>query len=1852
MDDARLKYWLDQIPVDVPAPPTPDAWGRAGRNLANLPGNITEGFANTLISIGNPVGYAQGVKADIPDIMPVERGPISMGETASDVVLGKQGIVDTLGQSLAEVYAAGGAGRALGMSEGPALESLKWAAGFAGPETQREGATGTDVAVAGALGAASGPFALLPRKQRLLPTALMSLLHGAYEQSVHGDPLNTGIAVAADFLGTMVPGAHVPKMRTGDGPLSFKLEDNPLTSWDNPQNLEQHQMYKQELATLQSEQAVKQAEIEAYNSRARSSLKEGIRIINPEALPEHVPYSDLLASFEASLPERGTAAGNAMRRTPLVPEGTFDPFATLQKGEVDPMLLNPPDIITGATPRPDVSLFGESSAINPEPLVPVEAFGAARSAEEIAAMQKAQKMRRPRAKKESPAPAPVVEEPIVPPPPEAPRTVGVTPEQVAYHVDRLKNRNRAGVFAKETNEIELRNELSALDNDIANTLDPEALSDFQAARQAVELLLNEATPTAAPVVEAVKPKDIFTINARVASKDKRGRLTHGIYEGMDESGQAKIRFDGDTEATKVSPKKLVKSDKAIVGEVPEFATLQKVKEKFTVDDADIVAKWLADEEIKGPMLDDDAIPDEIAGQDLKFETRVGTSVGGGTRLAETPGTLPEAAVKAVDQLVHAIKQATNKHLDIKFKGKQNFGNGVGGQAFHSGEIELNLDNVLNKLGDWNKMDAKTKAKSLHQFSNIVGHEVGHVMLSFVTAKNQRLLSKLLSEFEALGEEGRTAIIGDYHRGLGLTDRIGTMYAAGTQTEMINSYGIHPANQAELNYRGLHEFFAEMSAAHMFGKLKAELLPPEMAGFWEKFKAFVGKIYDRLFSTIEPDQADMPLAYQNFKKMVGEIHERFNAYSEANMRDLSEASRKKNDALMRKFKNETRQLEELELASKEKIGATGLEQEGTYDLPLDRFATLQDRFNAPPGALGSKIVGNQSFIESQLAQHLVSGIGGAIAGGALAPHLTDNQMTVAEGVFAGGVLGLAGPVALKRMFLRMPKQGNTKFQHFTSKEAFKMLFTSEGRRALGGDGANGQGSAVAQFMRSIERNLNMHLPPEIFNAVVESEGPASYAVQIAHDAFSKSRGFETNDIIDTAVKKFLAGKSNASDLRRVLGTAPEAQDFANFIVTGREAIGLLQGMVASGLRDGAFKNQIIASLQKGDYMTRMYRMFHDPDYKPTQSQIEELSLELTHANPEYDMVTSRAIVEDYLHQIEVERGMYKGGKGDMGQKLDAAIFTKRNDRLSAAFRDALGEYTDPKEQILGTIRHLYTNAISSKFYDEVANMTDPNGLKMSYGFAEHGDALRTIEAKLRRPPAGITAKEIATLQKQKQELQFYVPLDSSSRYGKLGGKLVNRFVRDQLASYDSPWGLMDGSIMRGLASFNNAIKVGRTAFNPITVVRNIVSAPILMGIARANPKHVMKGGKVWEAMRNLSGGLGKEMLEQGIFGVDQVRGEFFRSADALLMGDYDMSGIEGVFKQGVNKVLEFYRTPDTLVRGATYLSAKERFAQKMRLPETDKRVIDAARNFTNRYTVNYANVAPLVKTARQIPLVNLFISWTAEMTRISKNLIEDTFTHPDMAQRVWSAGAIGGLSSIPFLMEKASLSNLSKADRAEWEKSQAQMPDYSRNRFRVVLGKEGNRFRYLDITPVLQIDSLLQMMRSGVAGDWKALLATNPVLGWENSPMMNIVAQQMTGKDSHTQRPLDTKTKRFQSAVKEILPPIAPGGFEWQRISEALAPNDSGSRGVMNLRTGRTTTPSDLVTSYLTGIRPGSVDTTQLHQQVVASAKRQIANEGSYLRDVVQTNLPPQAKAKAVERYKKAVAEILTDMHSRLEGKAP
>jgi hypothetical protein len=320
-----------------------------------------------------------------------------------------------------------------------------------------------------------------------------------------------------------------------------------------------------------------------------------------------------------------------------------------------------------------------------------------------------------------------------------------------------------------------------------------------------------------------------------------------------------------------------------------------------------------------------------------------------------------------------------------------------------------------------------------------------------------------------------------------------------------------------------------------------------------------------------------------------------------------------------------------------------------------------------------------------------------------------------------------------------------------------------------------------------------------------------------------------------------------------------------------------------------------------------------------------------------------------------------------------------------------------------------------------------------------------------------------------------------------------------------------------------------------------------------------------------------------------------------------------------------------------------------LPETDQAVINAARLHTDRYCPNFAMVSPLIKTLRKTPFVNMYITYAAELSRICKNMVTDVVSKDTpIDQRVHSAKALGGMIALPLLAEKISVAALSPKDQQDWEQAMRLSPDYARNATQIVTGRNADgSFNVIKINRSNQIDMWTQPMRAFINGDWKSLAAVNPLAGLDNTVWMSIGASQISGQDIHTKQPLSGITERVQQIMRESLTPLFPGNGEATKWANAFTPNDKGTLGLTNARTGQSNTPSQMIATYLSGLKFQSVQPAHLIQQAVSKAQRDMADQTKFYDDKMNSNITKDQRESAAQTKSMVQQRILKDLADRL-----
>lgn len=812
------------------------------------------------------------------------------------------------------------------------------------------------------------------------------------------------------------------------------------------------------------------------------------------------------------------------------------------------------------------------------------------------------------------------------------------------------------------------------------------------------------------------------------------------------------------------------------------------------------------------------------------------------------------------------------------------------------------------------------------------------------------------------------------------------------------------------------------------------------------------------------------------------------------------------------------------------------------------------------------------------------------------------------------------------------------------------------------GATFNGSELVgdRLLRALDKGFHISMPTEIKEALMQAKGVGSFLLdQVDKSLLKVSLRFKPNEVVKDLTNSYLDGQVDAAgylhSMQSHIATDPNMKAYADFAITARTSITGLQKMVRDGITDPKLRSIIDKSLDK--YITRSYRIFNDPRWTPNDATFAKLAQEIHQGEffgkgVAYNDIQSA--LRQYIREIKQTKGTYAPVNPE-GVKIGQQVLKERKD-LSPAWKEFLGEVRDPTERIYQTVFRLRPMAEAAKFFDKIASL-DVKGLPQVFDSSADLEAFRQkVQTKLAADPNN------ADLKFQDAALKSYQFVEDQQAYGQLKGKMVSRGVWDNLKTFDSTTEITN-PIWRSFANINTAIKLNRTALNPIAIIRNMVTSPAFMLIGRTNPVDVVEAGKI---LLNRDHPMIKEILEMGIGNVDQVKTEFYKEYQNAIGSKYNFGSLDGaslglgtidldlaekVGRRGFRYWLDFYRAPDNLVRIGSYLSAKRRIAEELGLGLDSQIVKEKAAQFTNRYTMNYDAIVPAIKAARNIPLFNLFLSYTAEMGRIGLNLAEDVITGKGdgLTQhgRIFAMIPLAAISVLPEIAQQSAEDSLSPKDKADWEKAKKLMPDYARTRYFLDIQRKPNgQFIYTDYTSWLPHDAYQQMVKAIANKDWEALAAVNPLLGTQNSPVVNIGVSQLQGKDLHTQRPFRTTdlftnlSDRFASVAKETLPPNVPEiGSEAIRYRQSHTPNAEGEEGTTNLRTGNVLHPSDFWLPYFSGLKTGGANLSVLEKKAESQAKQEVANEIAYANDILKSDAAPAIKKQQLEKTKAALLLI-------------
>lgn len=819
-----------------------------------------------------------------------------------------------------------------------------------------------------------------------------------------------------------------------------------------------------------------------------------------------------------------------------------------------------------------------------------------------------------------------------------------------------------------------------------------------------------------------------------------------------------------------------------------------------------------------------------------------------------------------------------------------------------------------------------------------------------------------------------------------------------------------------------------------------------------------------------------------------------------------------------------------------------------------------------------------------------------------------------GAAAAGLLITGGPVLLKRLADANPNVTKAGSVAAGVKEATEATFKAAiGAEEFAAKVATGRKSTGFERVgRWMEKHL--HTSPEVIRLFGRSNEieVLGESLHKALTTLSRNKFTPEQNIV---ILDYLFGKQGKGQLDRSVG-----KELGDMVSAAGEIRTALQKVTTIGMKDGKLKTTIEKSYD--EYLTTTYKFFTDPKYFPTDEAVLKAAQQM---DVNFGSVENRMdILYDWLHQVQANRKQFKI-VGGFGESL-GSLLARKNPNLTPAFKDMLGIYDDPIQRLAVTGTKLVHAARTAKFFDEVSQGVKQNGLKMVYSAEEKDIARVALQHQLEKLKAeskgGIDdITKVATLQSKIQDLRNYVWSGSNPTFGKLSSTFIDRRVRDSLNTFDAVFTHFQSPMAKTLLKWTNGIKYGKILLSPLQFSRQAVTFPLMGMMAKTFPSD---WGKAWQTLFN-NPAERERLTKIGVIWGDQVSGMLKKDLEAMMEGRLDDLIQNRMVKKGLHKWEEMFRTPDLLVRISAFQREEARL---LRAGRSAREAEDGGIDFANRYSMNYAAVPPGIQKARQIPFLNQYLTFAYEAARIAKNLGEDAIMKKDPH----AMAILGTLATAPFLLEKASEAMLSDKDREDWKRLKSLQQDYRRGNFNIVTSRDqkGN-FHFVNFTPLIIHDTWMKMGRDIMSGDMKAFLADNPLFGWDNTPLLNVASNAMTGTDLHTKVPLKSFADQFHAARRELAPPLV--GSDLDRLVDALKLNEEGGLGITDSRTGATVSLEGLLASYLTSVRSYSSNLTNVQLGEISTAKQQVQEMHSQLKKVLRSNQTQAAKDAAIERFK-------------------
>ena len=509
-------------------------------------------------------------------------------------------------------------------------------------------------------------------------------------------------------------------------------------------------------------------------------------------------------------------------------------------------------------------------------------------------------------------------------------------------------------------------------------------------------------------------------------------------------------------------------------------------------------------------------------------------------------------------------------------------------------------------------------------------------------------------------------------------------------------------------------------------------------------------------------------------------------------------------------------------------------------------------------------------------------------------------------------------------------------------------------------------------RMINKILSVFAPSKVLGNDIVNE------IQMAKGTINRAQelGNRVKRVVGRLEKKDPTVRESLDVFLKGGEMAPSLDPVKVELIKWRETIRELQGTLLQGMDDEVFeglskagqkevRETIEASIEQG-YLTQTYKIFQDPDYRPTKAQedaaLKEIQLKIMMGADAGTMTGSQAedLARKQMDHLRKSSARQRKAEGrQQGAVKESKGILRERSNPGPAERAWLGEVTDPKERAFSTANRLARLASSKAEDVAIAKFLLDSGVAT-------------------RRPANPDQVQMKFRTIEGDSSVFIDPEVAHSldmmRFGEANT------VKSGIAGYlDRIWNTWVGTS-----------KSTKVLLNPESYTVNLfgaVASTISSGII-PTPKGFRAALSDFGSLDDLLSGkntVGRRALLDDIDKMNQY-GLKPKSVNAADIEQNVIRGLEGLnksLKGGIKATMDWfgkaYSVGDTSMRYVVW-KGNQRQLKKMFPDYSVAEIEAAAARLTNNTFQNYDKLSNVIRQVSRAGLADQFVPFTAELTR--------------------------------------------------------------------------------------------------------------------------------------------------------------------------------------------------------------------------------------------------------------------------------